>query len=173
MNILSTLPLVNDNAEVELTPEQVAEQEKAERKSFHRDKVRNGPVRFTFMTSGQMRRAKARDEARAAKKRWRKQKQNFFANQRAAAILRPHLQVVGLIPFIDGHTASETEQIVSTAWIVQRYGSEDKARPGHASFLRADVLAALSGAAKFYETVTGRVTSVPADYEPAIFLAVD
>lgn len=179
MNILSKLmPFLNkpEESEDSLTPEEIAAQEKRERIAFHREKVRNGPVSFKYQTAGQQRRAVERAKQREAKKGYRREVKNYFDRRQVAAILRPHLQAVGLIPFIDGHEAPLGDQITSTAWIVQRYGTEvavDGVGTGHVSFRHSDVLDALRSAARFYQVATGLVVNVPSDFEPAISIAED
>ena len=78
--------------------------------------------------------------------------------QRVAATLRPHLQVLGLVPNATGRTFSLHDEVVSTGWIVQRYGREteiDGVKTGHVSFLKDDVFAAIQAAAAFYSSATG------------------
>lgn len=165
-----------DNDEVELSPEEQAAQDKADRITFHRTHVRNGPTTFKMLSAGQVRRAEARVKKREQDKIFKGQVRNYFEQQRVASFLRPHLQVVGLISFVGNGEAPLADQITSTAWIVQRYGREttvDGVGTGHASFLRDDVLGALKTAAKFYGTATGLEVRVPADFEPAIYVDED
>lgn len=172
MNILSTLPSLDEPA-VTLTDEELAAQEKSERIAHHREKVRNGPVKFTFMTAGQVRRAEARARKTAQGKVWRKQVRDHFANKRTASFVRAHLQKVGLVPFLDGREISLHDQIVSTAWIAQRFGVEvkglDGEGTGRVSFRHDDIVTALEGACEFLRHVTGETVSVPEGYEPAIY----
>lgn len=176
-DIFSKLPGVKAHeaaeAALEMSAEDIRAQAKAERIEFHRTKVRNGPVKFSFLTNGQVRRAQRRELDRHQRKAWRAEKASYFERQRTAAILRAHLQVVGLIPFIDGREAPLRDQITSTAWIVTRYGVEvavDGVGTGHASFKRGDVIDALKNAASFYQSATGLIIRFPADFEPAIVL---
>lgn len=174
LNIFSKLPFLGTDAAdeiVEMTTEEAKAQAKAERIEFHRNKVRNGPVNWKSMTNGQVRRAQKREMDRQTKKAWRAEKRSYFERQRVAAYLRGHLQTVGLIPFVDGHTASMDDQIASTVLINRLYGTEvilDGEPAGYVSFERADVINALKAAAKFYGSATGYIITVPANFEPAI-----
>lgn len=176
-NLFSKLPFLGTDAAdeiVEMTTEEAEAQAKKDRIEFHRTKVRCGPVNWKHMTNGQVRRAQKREMDRQTKKAWRAEKRNYFERQRVAAYLRGHLQTVGLIPFIDGHTASLDDQIASTVLINRLYGTEvilDGEPAGYVSFERTDVLNALKSAAKFYGSTTGYLITVPADFEPAIILA--
>lgn len=157
--------------EVELSDEEKAAQDKADRIDFHRKNVRNGPVSFKTITAGQERRTRERAVRKIERKNFRAEVRNYFERQRVAAVLRGHLQAVGLIAYVDGHEADMHDQIVSTAWINQRWGSEvivDNQGTGHVSFSRDGVLDALRSAAEFYEKATGLIVRVPVDFEPAI-----
>jgi len=176
MNIFSGLANVlkpQNKISEELTPEEQAAEDKKARIDWHRKNVRNGPVKFTSITAGQQRRAEARATKRQIDRNFKASVREHFEKQRAAALLRAHLQTAGLIPFVDGHEASLHDKITSTAWIVQRYGTEvsvDGVGTGHASFRRSDVLDALRMSARFYEAATGQVVRVPSDFEPAIYV---
>lgn len=114
------LPALDGDTDVEVDEAQA----KRERIAFHRDHVRNGPVKFPHVTSGQIRRAKARDLASRAKKARRKQVQNYFAAQREYATLRGHLQAVGVLPYaLRKGKISEVSLLRSARWIVQNFGS--------------------------------------------------
>lgn len=172
MNILSTLPSIAEPT-VELTDEELAAQEKADRIAFHRLKVAHGPAKFTFMTAGQVRRAEARARKTAQGKIWRKQVRDHFTNKRTASFVRAHLQKIGLVPFVDGRETSLQDQILSTAWIAQRFGVEVKTLSGEGtgrvSFRVDDIRTALKGACEFMRHVTGETISVPEDFQPAIY----
>jgi hypothetical protein len=164
---------VTEVADEDLTPEEAEAAAKKARIAFHRDSVRNGPVKFRYMTNGQVRRAEERARKRNAKKAFRGEVRSHFEKLRIAAGLRGHLQAVGLIPFVDGHEATLEDQVTSTAWIQQRYGVEvtnDGVGTGHVSFRRGDILDGLKNAARFYESATGLIVRVPADFEPAIYV---
>lgn len=156
----------------DLTPEEIAANEKAARIDFHRTSVRNGPVSFKTITAGQERRARQRTLAKVQRKNFRAEVRAHFKNLRLASIIRPHLQGVGLIAYVDGHEPDLHTQIVSTAWLNQRFGRETiiEGRPtGHVSFAQADVRDALKAAAAFYEKATGHIVRVPANFELAIY----
>lgn len=179
MNIFSKLPIFGDKAhanaesDLDLTAEQQAAQDKAERIEIHRTQVRNGPVKWKTVTAGQQRRAKARATKSAIRKNFKRDVREFHMKQRVASFLRPHLQVLGLLSFAVEREVSLHEEIASTAWIVQRYGREteiDGVKTGYASFLHDDIIAALETACAFYKAATGYEISLPADYVPAIVL---
>lgn len=175
MNIFSSLASVLTGRKVDedLDVGPTEAELRAERIKFHRERVRNGPVKFTQFTAGQIRRAEARAAKRNVERNFKASVRNHFETQRAGAYLRPHLQTIGLLPFIDLHEAPLDKQITSTAWIVQRYGVEvvnDGRGTGHASFRRGDVMDAIRNAVRFYEVATGFKIAIPSDFEPAIVL---
>lgn len=181
MNIFSNLAnvLTGRSADAtdeapELTPEEQAAEDKKARIKWHRDNVRNGPVSFRSISAGQQRRALVRAQKREIDRNFKREVRSYFDRQRVAATLRPHLQTIGLIPFVDGHTATPHEQLVSTAWIAQRYGTElldEEGRgTGNVSFADEDVLLAIQTATKFYATATGHEVRVPADFEVVTFV---
>ena len=165
MNIFSSLAKLipsKDDAEAELSPEEQAAQEKADRIAFHRTQVRNGPVSFKYLSAGQQRRAAERAQKSAIRKNFKREVKNYHERQRVAAILRPHLQALGLVPTATGRTFTEHEQMVSTGWIVQRYGTE--LEDGTMSFRLEDVILAVKTAGQFYESATGFRIAIPADF---------
>ena len=100
--------------------------EKAERIRFHREKVRNGPVKFSTPTNGQLRRAEKRAGQRALKKRRQEQVRSYFAREREASVLRGQLQAIGVLPYFSGGKPSEQHALTATKWIVQRYGELER-----------------------------------------------
>ena len=179
MNIFSNLPFFNkpaDESEAELTKDEIAAEEKADRIAFHRTHVRNGPTSFKYLSAGQQRRARVRAEQREVKKNYRREVKNYFERQRLGASVRAHLQIAGVIPFIDGSEAPVHDQIASTGWLVQRFGTEvevDGQGTGHVSYREADVVDAMRRAAQFVGAAFGYTPPVPADFVPAISLAED
>jgi len=177
VNIFSHLPGLGKKVTprddvVELTDEEQAAQAKAERIEIHRTQVRNGPAKWSHVTSGQIRRAAKRAQDREVRKNFKREVNEYLMKQRVAATLRPHLQVLGLVSTYDNRVFSLHDEVVSTGWITQRYGREtevDGVKTGHVSFLHEDVLAAIKAAAQFYESATGYRITVPADFEVAIY----
>lgn len=165
MNIFSKLPFLGkvDDTETELTPEEQEAQAKAERIEFHRTQVRNGPVSFRSISAGQQRRAQQRAEKSAIRKNFKREVKQYHDRQHVAMILRPHLQALSLVPTATGRVFTEHEEYVSTGWIVQRYGVEVEGA-GRMSFALEDVLTAIRTAAAFYESATGYVITIPADF---------
>lgn len=160
---------VDDEAEIEPTEAEL----KAERMKFHREQVRNGPVNFRHVTSGQVRRAQERAKAREMKRNFKREVSSYFERQRVAATVRGHLKIAGVIPFIDGHEAELHEQIVSTGWLLQRFGVEvkvDGTGTGRISFAAGDVIDGLRNALSFYNNATGSRYQFPEGYVPALVL---
>lgn len=125
MNILEKLPFVHDDNETE-SPEDVAAREKAERIQFHRESVRNGPVKFKSPTTGQQRRFRDRATKSLIRKNRRRQVRAYFAEQREAAQIRTHLQFVGVVAFANPDTPIRSEQIVASAiWLVRHFAQAD------------------------------------------------
>lgn len=120
MNIFSNLPGLKLSEGTELTDEERAAEEKRDRIKFHRESVRNGPVKFSHTTTGQLRRARQRAMTAMQRKGYRRQVRAHFANLREASILRAKLQGVGLldsyveIPEASGHKAA--------LWIIAKFG---------------------------------------------------
>lgn len=160
-----------------LSPDEIAAEEKAERIRFHREKVRNGPINFTSFTNGQIRRAKTRAAARDQRKSYRADVKNYFERRSLAALVRAHLQTVGIIQFLDGREAPLRSQVASTIWLARRFGVEvvndEGVGAGYVSFRSGDLVDAMREAAKFYGTVTGFTPTVAKDFEPAIVLDED
>jgi hypothetical protein len=180
VNLFSKLPfLKSDDAEQAEVDETQA---RKDRIKFHRDHVRNGPSNFKTLTSGQIRRAQRRELNGRTKKARRAQVQNYFATQRLAATVRAHLQHAGVLPFVnENHVLDLHKQVVSAAWIVQRFGTEIEVevtdddgetrvvKTGEMSFQKHDVLTALDAACKFVGQASGKALSVPADYEVPVY----
>ena len=124
-DVFSTLPF--GTAEEELTDEQRAQLEaeaKSERAAFHRTQVRNGPVNFKTLTGGQVRRARLRELARSSKRARRSQVQSYFEQQREHAVLRAHLQGIGVLPYVlRSGKLSEEQMMLSVRWIVEHFGN--------------------------------------------------
>lgn len=95
--------------------------EKADRIRFHREKVRNGPAKFSTPTNGQLRRAEKRAGQRALKRRRQEQVRTYFAREREAAVLRGHLQALGVLPKV-GHGKLSDSYYDSTTWVARKYG---------------------------------------------------
>lgn len=125
-NILSKLPgLKSDGEEVE--PVLSEEDLKAERIAFHRDRVRNGPAKFSAMTNGQVRRAQHRELARKTKKARRRQVRAHFETRAEIALLRGHLQAVGIILYPGHHKPGGGDIVASMTWIIRRFADAKRA----------------------------------------------
>lgn len=101
-------------------------QAKRDRIQFHRERVRNGPVTFKSVTNGQVRRARLRELARSSKRARRSQVQSYFTQQREHAVLRAHLQGIGVLPYaLRSGRLSEEQMMLSVRWIVEHFGNVD------------------------------------------------
>lgn len=124
MDLLSKLPFLKSEKadEPELSPEEARKQ----RIQFHRDHVRNGPSNFKVVTNGQQKRAHVRALNRRTRKARRAQVRQHFANLQEAAILRGHLQSVGIAPYALVSTKLEPQRALdSVIWIVQRFADDN------------------------------------------------
>lgn len=99
MNFLGNLIPSLRSDEDTRSPEEIAKQEKQDRIDFHRSSVRNGPVSYKSPSNGQIRRAKAREIKRNMRKTRSRQISSYFASVREEAVLRGHLQAVGLVGY--------------------------------------------------------------------------
>lgn len=90
---------LGESAAPVLSPDEVASQAKAARVKFHRDNVRNGPVRFG--NSRSERRQAAIDRKSMNSKRRRNRVRSLLGEQRELAVLRGQLQAVGSLPYAD------------------------------------------------------------------------
>lgn len=176
MDILSKLPFLKNKHVPETEEEGPTDAElKAERIRFHREKVRNGPVNFKTPTTGQIRRAQRRDLDRRTRKARRGQVQNYFATQQLGAVVRAHLQAAGVLPYVHERPLDLQQQVVSAAWLIQRFGVPVMAEDGvtetdEMSFAYFDVLTALGAALKFYGQTIGRNDlQIPEGYEVPIY----
>lgn len=176
VNIFSKLAsALNGKTDEDIDLEPTEAELKKERIEFHARSVRNGPASFKAPTAGQIRRAGQRAERSRAKKAFRSEVKNYHEKQRIAMVLRGQLKLIGAIPYLDPREIPLHDQIVATAWIVQRYGvevtNEDGTGTGHVSFRRGDIIDAVRNAMKFYTSATGHLIALPTDFEPAISLA--
>lgn len=151
MNILEKLiPSLNKEQKEVLAKEEQAAAEKADRIAFHRAKVRNGPVRFTTLTNGQLRRAQKRSEATAQRKNFKAQKRAFFAAQYEASVLRAHLQRLGVVEYATPVISTPTKIEGSIAWIFANFHS------GATTFSEDQLQVALQKAYDRYAYLTGQ-----------------
>jgi hypothetical protein len=171
VDILSRIPFLNSKTEPDddRTDEAIEAEAKAERIRFHREKVRNGPTNFKFLTNGQIKRAERRELAGRTRKARRAQVKNYFDTQRLAASVRGHLQSAGVLPYAVEREIDRQQQVVSAAWLVTRFGV-DIEDTDEVSFAYNDVLIALGAALKFYGQAVGLPDlRVPADYVVPIY----
>lgn len=162
MNLLWKLPSVG------LAPEPSEEvdeaQAKRDRIKFHRDHVRNGPVKFRKTTDGQIRRAQKRALKRSTQRARKAQVRGYFATQKLAASTRGQLQAAGLIPYVTSRQINPLAATKATVWLVQRFGTEDT------SFAYGDVVQALQRALKFYGQFAGlEGLEIPEGYTIAVY----
>lgn len=166
-NILSKLPFLKDD-EVDENDVVLSEEDlRAERIAFHRDRVRNGPTKFSTPTSGQIRRERVRALARQTKRARRNQVQSHFAALREIAVLRGHLQAVGIILYQGNHKPGAGDIIASTTWIIRRFADSKRADETGALVVTEDVVReSLQAALNRYQHLTNRPqTALSESYE--------
>lgn len=118
MNPLIQFPSLVAQDEAPETDEAKA---KAERIAFHRSHVKNGPAKFRSVGPSDEKRARRRALARQTKKAERAQRKQHFAQTREHAILRGHLQRVGVIAYETDYQPSESQRLQSAAWLIHRF----------------------------------------------------
>lgn len=96
--------------------------EKKDRIEEHRSKVRNGPVRWTSITSGQMRRRRVRDAAAHSKKATRRARKSYHAAQAETATLRGQLIILKVLPSSSDFVPTMTQRLNASTWIVRKFG---------------------------------------------------
>jgi hypothetical protein len=119
--------------ERELTADEIAEQEaqaKKDRIKFHREQVRNGPRKFSYVTSGQQRRRAERDRAAQQRKTNRRYRRAWMAKQRELATLRGHLTILGVIECkneaVKASGFAPSTERESCVWIIRKFGERDR-----------------------------------------------
>jgi hypothetical protein len=100
---------------------------KAERIRFHREKVRNGPVKFTTFTNGQVRRTLQREDETRRRKLNKRHRRDWMAKRAELATLRGHLVIMGVLECRDETTefAPHIRQ-ESAVWLVRKFGPRDE-----------------------------------------------
>lgn len=113
----------------ELTPEELeaeAAEAKKARIKYHRDNVRNGPVKYRSITTGMQRRAAERAQDSQARKTNRRYRRAWMAQRAEIATLRGHLIILGVVE-CKGDTVFTPEQIrESSVWVIRKYGTRDE-----------------------------------------------
>lgn len=143
MNILSKIPFLSGEENDDKTiDEQALEVEaRADRIAFHRAHVRNGPVNYKEQTSGQAKRARLRELAGRTRKARRAQVRDFLAQQREHALLRGHLQAIGVVAYESGFVPTDDARFASARWVLNRFGPAElvSTEGDEAEFLRRAV----------------------------------
>lgn len=102
-------------------------QSKKDRVAFHREKVRNGPVRMTPPSNGQIRRAQARATKRQIRKNFKRDVRAYRSQQAEAATLRGHLAAVGLVDYsVEGYKPTPMQQLQSSIWLVRHFADVEE-----------------------------------------------
>ena len=150
----------SDLPQVPLSDFEDIEAKKA-RIQFHREHVRNGPVKFNPPTSGQLRRAKKRALGGETRKARRRQIRVYFADQREGAVIRAKLQAVGLLSYVDRSRKLDPRiGYEATVWLVQRFASDDLAdEQGRVEVTEQVVRDAFQSALNRWESIVGLPTS--------------
>lgn len=104
MNIFSMLPGISEGDTTD------PDEAKRARIDFHRLHVRNGPVKFSNKSTGQVRREGKRALARKTSKARREQIKAYLDGQRRAAVLRGQLQILGVLPTVAPVTVSAEQR---------------------------------------------------------------
>lgn len=153
-NILSKLPGLkaeSEEVEVVLTEEDL----KAERIKFHRLSVRNGPVKMSGPTSGQIRRERVRALARQTKRARRNQISSHFAALREIAVLRAHLQSAGILAYSTDYRPAGGDVLAAITWIIARFADDKVAdEQGRVTITEAVVRESLQAALNRYQHLT-------------------
>lgn len=141
MNILSKIPFLTGDANAEETIDEHALEvwARADRIAFHRAKVRNGPVNYKEQTSGQAKRARLRELAGRTRKARRKQVRDFHAQQREHALLRGHLQAIGVVAYESGFVPTDEARFASAAYVVRNFSEAADLELDETEFLRRSV----------------------------------
>jgi hypothetical protein len=141
VNILSKIPfLTGDTNDDKTIDEQALEVEaRADRIAFHRAHVRNGPVNYKEQTSGQAKRARLRELAGRTRRARRKQVRDFLAQQREHAILRGHLQAIGVVAYETDYEPTDEARFQSAAYVVRKFGKVSDLDLDETEFLRQAV----------------------------------
>lgn len=124
-NLLHNLATAFDADDENRTPEEIEADEKRARIQWHRDHVRNGPAKFKTATTGQVRRAQARETKRKMKKARRKQVLNYFAQERFIATLRGNLQAAGVLDYVTDYKPSERQEARALNWLARTFEGDD------------------------------------------------
>lgn len=175
MNILDkVLHFKSDDDAAEIEPEISEEEARKQRIQFHRDKVRNGPVKFSSPTNGQVRRAEKRFLAGRTRAARRNQVRSYFLTQKQAAILRGQLQAAGVVEYHSPDFFARPEQSLrSVVWLVERFADDSNADEfGQIVLDEPTVRQALQSALNRYQGFVGEpITTLPEDYVLPVRLA--
>lgn len=127
--LLSSLGTTDEEVPFEeLSKEEQAEvlaEEKKQRVKFHRDSVRNGPVKWSHVTTGQQRRRAARDKAALQRKANKRHRRDFFRGQLHLATLRGQLQAIGAVSYATDYKPSVKQRIAAGQWLLGAFGERD------------------------------------------------
>jgi hypothetical protein len=156
VNLLEKIPFLKTaDAEAEVVLGE--EDAKAERIAFHRNKVRNGPTKFSTQTTGQFRREQLRGLARKTKNARRKQIRDHFAALREIAVLRGHLQAAGIIQYRTDYQPAGGDVVNAITWIIGHFADDKLAdERGRVEITEPVVRASLQAALNRYQHLTGR-----------------
>lgn len=173
MNILDNIRSVikGERTDDELTAEELELQAKKDRIEFHRRSVRNGPVNFKTPTNGQVRRAERRAMQRRIKANQRKQVRTYFANQREGAVLRAHLDSVGVLPLLLDCPRPTPPNPVSaynsTIWLIKHFADRSQVdEQGRVPVTEKSVREAFRVALNRWQKIVGLPpTELPEGYE--------
>lgn len=116
------------------------DESRAQRVQFHRERVRNGPAKFSTPTNGQVRRARKRAEATSHRKQLAKARRNHWQARREAAVLRSYLQAAGIMPYDHRDKVASIEDATrAITWLYVKFG---KSLSGHPTMIEDALQAA-------------------------------
>lgn len=120
MNLSRFLPgFAKRSADAELADEAYeAEQAKLARIQYHRDHVRNGPVKMRHISSGRVASQDRRREAARVRKQNRDYRRDFMRSRGQLAILRGQLETVAAIKTASGtYMVGQSTPLMRNAWV--------------------------------------------------------
>lgn len=113
----------DESTEAELAAQ--AADDRAARIQFHRESVRNGPVKFKTISAGRVASRDRRAQAAAVRKMNVKHRRRFIAKRLETNELRGHLQALGVLPGGSPEQVPASQRTNILLSISSRYGARD------------------------------------------------
>lgn len=164
-SLLSKLPSLHLGKDDEEREELTDEELKKQRIKFHRERVRNGPVKFRTMTTGQVRREQKRELDRRTKKARRKQVRDYRRRIVEATTIHAMLQAAGVVSYVDpNRKAAPGDAANAIVWLIKRFAKPNK--EGNVEVTREVVIDSLTRGLQTWQAITGQpVTPLSPAYE--------